>query len=126
MNIEDPILTWIESEWTTKVLEKDWKSGAKLLRLFVNHVKTPEGIPLIHQKDIRDKAQTLLDAINSMELDAASQCVSSIDHAQRYLDSTHSFGAGFRSTLQPEELKAIQRKYRRVKCRATNSEPADP
>ena len=122
MNIEDPILTWIESEWTLKVLEKDWKSGAKLLRLFVNHVKTPEGIPLIHQKDIRDKAQTLLDAINSMELDAAAQCVSSIDHANARLDSTHSFGAGFKSTLDSAELKAIQRKYKRVKCRATGSE----
>jgi hypothetical protein len=117
MNIPDPILTWIESEWTLKVQEKDWKSGAKLLRLFVNHTK---------KKDIRDKAQVLLDAINSMELDAAVQCVSSIDHANRNLDSTHSFGAGFKSTLDPAELKAIQRKYRRVKCRAANSEPTDP
>jgi hypothetical protein len=125
-NDDDEILDYIEISWSQKSLEKDWKSCAKLLRLFVNHVKTPEGIPLIHQKDTRDKAQTLLDAINSMELDAASQCVSSIDHAQRYLDSTHSFGAGFRSTLQPEELKAIQRKYRRVKCRATGSESVEP
>jgi len=53
-----------------------------------------------------------------MELDAAAQCVSAIDHAQRYLDSTHSFGSGFKSTLDPAELKTIQRKYKRVKCRA--------
>ena len=125
MNIEDPILTWIESEWTLKVLEKDWKSGAKLLRLFVNHVKTPEGIPLIHQKDIREKAELLLNQISSMDLDAASQCVSSIDHANARLDSTHSFGAGFKSTLNAAEFKAIQRKYKRVKCRATNTEPKD-
>ena len=125
MNIPDPILTWIESEWTLKVQEKDWKSGAKLLRLFVNHTKTNEGIPVIHQKDIRDKAQVLLDAINSMELDAAAQCVSAIDHANARLDSTHSFGSGFKSTLEPAELKAIQRKYKRVKCRIASPEPTD-
>ena len=126
MNIPDPILYWIESEWTLKILEKDWKSGAKLLRLFVNHVKTNEGIPLIHQKDIRDKAESLLKELSTMELDAAAQCVSAIDHANARLDSTHSFGSGFKSTLEPAELKSIRAKYKRVKCRATNSEPTDP
>lgn len=122
MNIPDPILSWIEIEWTIKVQEKDWKSGAKLLRLFVNHVKTNEGIPIIHQKDIRSKAETLLSRLSDMDLDAAAQCISAIDHANARLDSTHSFGSGFRSTLEPAELKAIQRKYKRVACRAASSE----
>jgi hypothetical protein len=120
---DDPILTWIKREWFEKYLGKDWKSLAKLLRLFVNHVKTPEGIPPIHQPDIRNRAESLLNEINSMDLDAAAQCVSAIDHANGKLDSTHSFGAGFKSVLQPDELKVIQRKYKRVACRATGSKP---
>lgn len=125
MNIEDPILEWINSEWTGKVQEKDWKSGAKLLRLFVNHIKTNEGIPLIYQQDIRDKAEYLLNNLNVMELDAAAQCVSAIDHANGKLDSTHTFGAGFKSSLEPAELKSIKRRYQRIKCRSTGSESVE-
>ena len=122
----DPILTWINSEWPVKVQEKDWKSGAKLLRLFVNHIKTNEGIPVIHQQDIRNKAEFLLNNLSEMELDAAAQCVSAIDHANARLDSTHTFGSGFKSTLEPAELKSIKRRYQRIKCRSAGSESVEP
>ena len=127
MNISDKdlVLEFLNGIWYTKSIEKDWKSLAKILRLLVNHVKTPEGIPIIHQKDIRMKAETLLCKLSEMELDAAAQCVSAIDHANARLDSTHSFGSGFKSTLDAAELKAIQHKYKRVKCRVASPEPKD-
>lgn len=125
-NGEDIVLAWIKSEWDVKSGENNWKACAKLLRLFVNHVKTNEGIPIIHQQEIRDKASTLMENLGSMELDAAAQCVSSIDHANARLDSTHSFGTSFKTGLDPDELAAIKRKYRRVACRSTGTEPVKP
>lgn len=115
---KDAILIWIESEWLNK---KDHKSRAKLLRLLVNHIKTPEGIPPEHQKGIRDKVKTLLNELNVMDHKDAAQCVSAIDHANKRLDSTSDFGSGLRAKLGDAEKSQIQRKYKPLKLR-----PSDP
>jgi hypothetical protein len=114
----DAILVWIESEWIIKSEEKDQKSRAKLLRLLVNHVKTPEGIPLEHQKGIREKVNVLLSELYAMEIEEAAQCVSSIDHAKKRLDSTSDFGSGLRAKLGEDEKRKIRRAYKPVRLTA--------
>jgi hypothetical protein len=121
---DDPVLAWIESEWLIKTEEKDQKSRAKLLRLLVNHVKTVEGIPLLFQEDIRNKVNVLLNELGTMEIDEAAQCVSSIDHAKKRLDSTSDFGAGLRAQLGSAEKREIRRTYKSLKLGPKNPESA--
>jgi uncharacterized tellurite resistance protein B-like protein len=118
--MDDTIIIWIELKWIDATEKKDNKSRAKLLRLLVNHIKTPEGIPAEHQKSIRDKVKTLLNELYVMDADEAAQCVSAIDHANKRLDSTSDFGSGLRAKLGDAEKSQIQRKYKRLKLSPTN------
>ena len=118
--MDDTIIIWIELKWIDATEKKDNKGRAKLLRLLVNHIKTPEGIPTEHQKGIRDKVKTLLNELDVMETDEAAQCVSAIDHANKRLDSTSDFGSGLRAKLGDAEKSQIQRKYKRLKLSPTD------
>jgi uncharacterized tellurite resistance protein B-like protein len=120
--MDDQIVEFLEGLWFTKSIEKDYKSLAKILRLLVNHIKTPEGIPTEHQKSIRDKVKALLNELYVMDTDESTQCVSAIDHANKRLDSTSDFGSGLRAKLGDAEKSQIQRKYKRLKLSPSDTQ----
>lgn len=123
-NIDDPILSWVESEWIVATNEKDFKAHAKILRLLVSHVKSSEGIPQEFQKSVRDKVNYLAEQLEFMEFDQATQCVSCIHDARKKLDSVSEFGAGLKATLSREERAKIRKRSKPVSLGTTSVKSA--
>lgn len=113
--IDKKVLHWIENRWINADLsesnEDKWKEMGKLLRLLVNHVKTSEGIPKGHQENIKQKADYLLSSLPCMSVKDGATCVSAIDHARSYLETTSEYGSGLRAGLSDSD---------RAKLRETN------
>jgi hypothetical protein len=127
MNIvrKDLVLEKITSGWNDSVLANEYKSQSKWLRLMVNHVKTREGVPLEYQEQIRGWIAHLTGALGLMEEAEATQAVSSIDHANRKLESAGVFGAGLNAALDPDERKRITRSIRPLKLRVASAIPKE-
>jgi hypothetical protein len=128
MNIipKDLVLEKINAGWNDSVSTKEFKTQAKWLRLLVNHVKTHEGVPREFQGQVREWVNHLIDALGDMDEGCACQCVSSIDHAVRKLDTEAIFGEGLKAQLDPAERRRITRSLRPIKLRASGSKSEKP
>ena len=124
--MDDPVLNRIKSGWSDAIHENSYKDQAKWLRLLVNHVKTPEGIPSMYQPCVREWSDILLGDRGHMETRDACQAVSAIDHARKKLDSTKDFGAGLKTELSGEERRRIAKQHKPLVLRRPDAIEANP